>query len=1307
MADQDNLGDLVVNVTGDYSELQSSLEAAQGVATEAGDAIASAFTQAANASGLAGRDLEIFTSILEADKQAGIELSQSLQDIAASAGSLGSEISGGAATALEHLQSAEQGAGEEAQTTAGKLDEEADASAHVASSSHEAESGLAAMAEQLVAVGEALIITEGLKELGQEALTAFGTVQSVTIGLTQLTGSAQEAGEAIEQIKQLAATQPFAFPDIAPTIQKMVALGVSMEQLPAAMQAVADASAATGNGFSAVANSLDRISLSGNAGARQLTQLGLSVSDLAKVMHVSDEEFKQAFKDLDQSERIDVLTQALQKFAGASEAQAQGIAGQWKIFKNQFEEVMVAVGDDLAPVVADILAFGKTVLEVTQEAATAFKSLPVELQDIIVVFGLAAAAAVPLTGAIGAFGLALAGLNALLPAVTSLLGAAGVAATEDAAAEAAAAAATTAHGAAAAGAAGEIEALADVETGAAAEGGALALSLGSIGTAMGAIIAYGGPVVAAIAVTVENLKTLKAQWEDVDKDIKSHSLSDAINSGNTIKELQNIGFTANDVKQHFSDMGLGAGTVMQQVSNSISKPMEALKELGFTEEQVGEAVKGIGTNAVTAFQALKNAASISDIKDVGLDIDKITAALNRLQNQAKDMKGDWDSLSLGITVTANGLTMLSGNALIVHNNIGILNDNVAKAKATLDQLKASSDGSARSLQDIEAATHNLEGAQKTLATALGQTTTAQKAEKDSLQDLLEKSASASLAWSNARETLNYLNDTLAAGVKFIGNWDIAADLIPKAQKNMEAAFAAMTGKLDNVNTKLLQGEDAIKGWMGGIAGFTGPFQATITQFDAAGKAIAAYVDVGGRFVKITADGEAAAGGISQKMVDVVHGLNDLSGKAGEAAGQIQVLTSKTDDATRAWVNGKIAVQDYNGNVQIVDVATQQAIINTGNFAAGVVDLGKAMKSTEGYTNEEADALLAVAAAADKATDSVKKFGGSGGGKGGSKSGGGGPVSSFDDPISFSAPDSAYGKITGSKANGETLAATLLVDKFAPLLSAFVDAWGLGQSATNQAQALATALGVTVHTLDGDFIPASQIAANVAKAMADAMAGAAAQTAANTALGAAQQKAADDFAAAVKADKDTVLASAQAWANSTGELVHTIYGDVTPALDAVTTAATNTSSTIAALSNTVAGATGAVGVFAQAATTVGNIATAIVQAVAASTANLGGSTTFGPDTSNPFYTSGGAGGSPGGAGAGIVPTILTSSDQYNPSSYGYTSTSVSSGYPGGGGVNLTVNVTGNSVTSQALVNSLADKVGSVIITNLRTNAGLKL
>lgn len=287
--------------------------------------------------------------------------------------------------------------------------------------SEEAAGRIAQAFESLVGVGEALAITEGLKEFGQEALNAYGTVQSVTIGLTQLTKSASEANDIIEQIKTLAATEPFAFPDIAPTVQKMVALGVSAEQIPAVMQAVGDSSAATGNSFDGVANSLDRMALSGTVSSRSLVQLGISTADLGRVMGVSADEVKTAFAALDQSERIDILTQALDKFAGAAKAQADGIAGQWQIFQNKFEEVMVSVGQAVAPAVSDILKFGSEVLQVAHGVVDAFNTLPGPIKEVAGGIALAVAAIAPLSVAAGTLGLGLIGIRAAIEPLNDVL----------------------------------------------------------------------------------------------------------------------------------------------------------------------------------------------------------------------------------------------------------------------------------------------------------------------------------------------------------------------------------------------------------------------------------------------------------------------------------------------------------------------------------------------------------------------------------------------------------------------------------------------------------------------------------------------------------------------------------------------------------------------------------------------------------------------------------------------------------------------------------------------------------------------
>src|SRR6266705_6858389 len=67
-------------------------------------------------------------------------------------------------------------------------------------------------AEQLADFGEKLAITEGLRELGVEALQAYGNIQKAEIALTALRGSADSTVDTIERLKGLAISDALSFP---------------------------------------------------------------------------------------------------------------------------------------------------------------------------------------------------------------------------------------------------------------------------------------------------------------------------------------------------------------------------------------------------------------------------------------------------------------------------------------------------------------------------------------------------------------------------------------------------------------------------------------------------------------------------------------------------------------------------------------------------------------------------------------------------------------------------------------------------------------------------------------------------------------------------------------------------------------------------------------------------------------------------------------------------------------------------------------------------------------------------------------
>ncbi len=361
------------------------------------------------------------------------------------------------------------------------------------SASENAAERIASAFESVVGIGEALAITEGLKEFGTEALNAYGAVQSVTVAMIAMTGSIEHVGEAVEAVKEISATQPFAFPELAATMQRMLALGVQLEEIPLVLQSAANVAAATGNSLAAVGQSIDRMALSGAVAQRQLTQLGLSTQDLAKAMGIAASQVKAAFLAMDESQRLDVLTTALDKFAGAAEAQANTVKGAWQILQNQFEEVMVGVGAALEPAIKDIIDFGTQAVHYAQEAIDAFNKLPEPVKEFSGAVAIAAASIAPLAVAVGTLGLGITGISAALGPIKELFGGFGEAAAEAAVAEGEAATAAT----------------------------AVAEGVGAAGLAFGGVEVVIGAVGAAL-VGLE-LKDQVEQWQQVYETLKNNT----------------------------------------------------------------------------------------------------------------------------------------------------------------------------------------------------------------------------------------------------------------------------------------------------------------------------------------------------------------------------------------------------------------------------------------------------------------------------------------------------------------------------------------------------------------------------------------------------------------------------------------------------------------------------------------------------------------------------------------------------------------------------------------------------------------
>ena len=298
------------------------------------------------------------------------------------------------------------------------LDDLGDSAGHAAEGAQEAEGSLAAMAEQLTAVGESLVITEGLRELGTEALGAADSITHASIALTTITGSGETAKETIEGLESLGMADGLAMPALltaATRMQQLLGPGADVVGL---LGTIANGAAAMGTDIGSAADMFDRMAANGQVMSRSLGSVGLTMQQLATAVNQVNPELgatavnlTSVFKTLDQEDRIAALQIAFQGLAGVAQQVAeQTFGGQWQQLANAWEGIMVEVGRAILPVVSDLTDFTKTeILPFVKEMVTDFNALPGPIKDAAAGFALATAAIIPLTGGLAAVGLAVFG----------------------------------------------------------------------------------------------------------------------------------------------------------------------------------------------------------------------------------------------------------------------------------------------------------------------------------------------------------------------------------------------------------------------------------------------------------------------------------------------------------------------------------------------------------------------------------------------------------------------------------------------------------------------------------------------------------------------------------------------------------------------------------------------------------------------------------------------------------------------------------------------------------------------------------
>lgn len=594
MADE-TLGTLGVDITGDVSQLNDAIQQAQQAASSGADTIAAAFdrpdvgqpiAESIAAAGTAATGASTDFSALGDDVDSAAAIMSAFESDAAPVADTVSGLSDAASSAADSVS----GLGDAGGTAAPQIKDVATSAGEAGERAKEASGGFSEMAEQLVAVGEALVVTEGLHEFGAEALTAFGHSQDLTIALTALSGSGREANEAVEQLKNTATEFAVPLSDLEATMQRLapalLSNKVPLDQISESMGTISAASRVTGQDVESVGQSVERMALSTQLGARQLATLGISLDQLAAQLHTTADQLQgpdNIWKTLDPGTKLATLIGALQQYDDAAKQMAGDVTGQWQNLKNDTEKTFEEIGAALAPVITEILKFLRDdLVPAIKGAIEWFNSLPAPVKDVAVALGLIVGAAAPALAALGSFGVALSGLQTLLPAVTELVGGLGLS-------------------------------VAGLE--------AALIPLAPVVLAAGA----------AFVATEANIDSLKERYAEMDAELHTHQILDAINSGKTIAELQQMGFSMDQVK-----------AAITGVSKQIDAATPSFTGLGLGIKIVNDAMSGLSANAQKYVdQQNKANAAVKDAKSAVDELTKAHAAGQVSQDAVNRAIGDY------------------------------------------------------------------------------------------------------------------------------------------------------------------------------------------------------------------------------------------------------------------------------------------------------------------------------------------------------------------------------------------------------------------------------------------------------------------------------------------------------------------------------------------------------------------------------------------------------------------------------------------------------------------------------------------
>lgn len=278
-------------------------------------------------------------------------------------------------------------------------------------------------------------IGDRLENVGKKFMALTGVITGLaTVGIkynadlerqtalfTTLTGSAEEANEILNEIKENAKTSPFDAQSLITANQYLISTGIEAENSMQTINALGDAISATGGGNSELqrmAQNLQQVQNVGKASSVDMKQFAMAGIDIWGILSESTGKTVAELQEMDITFDMinDALIMASQeggKYYGAMSAQSETLNGKISMLKATFQELLGELTEMLLPII-------KQVLDYVQDWVNRLKNLDDYQKETITKIGLIVASIAPLLTIVGKL-IGSSGLGGLFTTISTFL----------------------------------------------------------------------------------------------------------------------------------------------------------------------------------------------------------------------------------------------------------------------------------------------------------------------------------------------------------------------------------------------------------------------------------------------------------------------------------------------------------------------------------------------------------------------------------------------------------------------------------------------------------------------------------------------------------------------------------------------------------------------------------------------------------------------------------------------------------------------------------------------------------------------